>query len=83
MAENENTTAGGSGNLQIDARRVVAEVTVILESVAAGLESLRRLPESILITAQLDLLRGLVSRAVETVEAFGELLPPPEVGGAQ
>lgn len=52
-------------------------MTVILESVAAGLEALRRLPEAILLTAQIELLRGLITRAAETVEAFGEALASP------
>lgn len=61
-------------DIAIDARRVVAEVTVILESVAGGLEALASLPEAVLVRTQIGILRGLVTMAAQTVEAFGEAL---------
>lgn len=61
-------------HIEIEARRVVAEITVLLESVAGGLEALQRLPEAVLITTQLGVLRDLVTLAVQTVEAFAGTL---------
>ena len=65
---------GKGGDIAIEARRVVAEVTVILESVAGGLEALQRLPEAVLIKTQIGVLRDLVTLAAQTVEAFAETL---------
>lgn len=78
MAENENTPPTGAGNtdIAIEARRVVAEVTVILESVAGGLEALMRQPEAAPIKSQLGVLRGLIMQAAEAVEAFAEVIMP-------
>jgi hypothetical protein len=45
---------------------------VIIESIAGGLEALMRQPDAAPIKGQLDLLRGLVSQAAQTVEEFGE-----------
>jgi hypothetical protein len=72
MAEDEHTPP--PSDIKIEARRVVAEIIVILDSVAAGLETVKRQTAAKPIEAQLDLLRGLLTRAAETVEAFGEVL---------
>jgi hypothetical protein len=78
MAGNESNEPPGDGkggdNIAIEARRVVAEVTVILDSVAGGLEALQRLPEAILVRPQIGVLRDLVTLAAQTVEAFAETL---------
>jgi hypothetical protein len=79
MAENDNTPPTGedkASDIEIEARRVVAEVLVIIESIAGGLEALMRQPEAAPIKGQLDLLRGLVSQAAQTVEEFGETVLP-------
>ena len=70
MAENENTQS----DLKIETNRVLAEVTVILESVAAGLESVQKLPEAVLLRNQLEMLRGMVTHAVESVIELHEQL---------
>ena len=78
MADDESTSPSENGNgdnhIAIEARRVVAEVTVILESVAGGLEALQRLPEAVLIKTQIDVLRDLITLAAQAVEAFAETL---------
>jgi hypothetical protein len=80
MADENNTPPSGEGNddsaemkhLKIEARRVIAELIVMLESIAAGLESLANLPEAVLLRTQLETLRGLVLRALESAESFDE-----------
>lgn len=76
MAEDENTPPQGEGKdeLRIEARRVTAETIVILESVAACLEAVQKLPEAILLRNQLETIRELVIKAVETVEGFAVTL---------
>jgi hypothetical protein len=78
MATDDNTPPAGAGNtnIAIEARRVVAEVLVIIEAIAGGLEALHRLPEAAPIKEQLDLLRGLVTQAAEVVEAFSHTVMP-------
>ena len=67
MAKNENTPPDGGDNLHIEIKRVLAELTVILESV-------QKLLEAVLLRNQLEMLRGLLVRAVESVEGlFGQL----------
>jgi hypothetical protein len=77
MAENDDSGQIGPNNLNIETKRVLAETIVILESVAAGLESLHKLPEAVLIRNQLEMLRGLVARAVESVTDLFEQLARP------
>ncbi len=75
MATDDNTPpSGGSNYLRIDARRLVFEVGIILDSVGAGLENLGGLPEAKPIVEQIGFLRKLVDQASEALEAFGELL---------
>jgi len=74
MAENDHSGPTGPDNLHIETNRVLAEVTVILESVAAGLESLHKLPEAVLLRNQLEVLRGLVARAADSVSDLHEQL---------
>jgi hypothetical protein len=76
MAENDDSGPVGpnQSDLRIETNRVLAEVIVTLESVAAGLESLQKLPESVLLRNQLEMLRGLVARAVESVADLHEQL---------
>ena len=73
-----NTEPPGDGkgvdHIAIEARRVVAEVTVLIESVAGGLEALQGLPEAVLIQTQIGVLRDLVTLAAQSVEAFAETL---------
>jgi hypothetical protein len=79
MATDDHTPPTGAGkasDIAIEARRVVAEVLVIIESIAGGLEALMRQPEAAPIKGQLDMLRGLVSQAAQTVEEFGEAVLP-------
>ena len=74
MAENEHTPPLDAGNtdLQAEAKRVVAESLVIIESIIGGIEALQRQPEAGPIQGQLDMLKDLAKRAIETVEGFGE-----------
>ena len=77
MADENSTELPGNGkgdHLAIEARRVVAEMTVILESVAGGFEALQRLPEAVLIKTQIGVLRDLVTLAAQALEGFGETL---------
>jgi hypothetical protein len=79
MADENNTPPTGVGNtdVAIEARRVVAEVLVIIEAIAGGLEALMRQPEAAPIKGQLDMLRGLITQAAEAVEGFSAVLMPP------
>ena len=75
MAEDENTPANGEGNhIRIEARRLIFEVRIIMESVAQGLEALQTLPEAVLLKEQLGVLRKLTSQAAEALEAFSEVI---------
>ena len=74
MADNENTPPAGESNIRIEARRLIFEVRILLESVALGLEALQARPEAILVKVELGLLRKLTTQAAEATEAFGEML---------
>lgn len=74
MAENKNTPPAGEGNIRIEARRLIFEVRIVLESVAHGLEALQARPEAILLKEEMGVLRKLTAQAAEAVEAFGEVL---------
>jgi hypothetical protein len=75
MAENENTPPADEGNIRIEARRLIFEVRIIMESVAQGLEALRALPEAVLVKEQLGVLRKLLAaQAAEALEAFSEVI---------
>jgi hypothetical protein len=82
MADENNTPPPGEGkdplaeikHLKIEARRVSAELIVMLASGSAGLESLARLPEAVLLRSQLETLRGLVLQALESAEGFDEVI---------
>jgi len=68
MADENNTPPVGDGNhIRIEARRLIFEIRILLESIAHVLES-------ILLKDKLHTLRKLVAQAAETVEAFGEVL---------
>ena len=64
-ADSQPSEDKGGGHIAIEARRVVAEVTVILESVAGGLEALQRLPEAVLIKTPIGVLRDLVTLSLK------------------
>jgi hypothetical protein len=67
MAGNDDNGPGGPDKLtdgeraltevavSIETKRVLAEIKVILECVAAGLEAIARAPEAVLIKSQLDI----------------------------
>jgi hypothetical protein len=78
MAENENTPPAGEGNgdsdLRIETKRVLFEVQVTLDSVAAGLETIARLPEAQPVFEQIGVLQKMTSQAAETVESFAATL---------
>ena len=75
MAEDENTPANGEGNhIRIEARRLVFEVRVVLESVAHGLEALAARPEALFLKEELGVLRKLAAQAAEALEAFSEVI---------
>lgn len=75
MADENNTPPDGEGNhIRIEARRLIFEVRIIMESVAQGLEALQALPEAILIKEQLDVLRKLTTQAAEALETFSEVI---------
>jgi hypothetical protein len=76
MADENTTPPDGENNILIEARRLIFEVRIILESVAAGLEALQALPEAILIKEQLGVLRKLTSQAAEVLETFSEVITP-------
>ena len=75
MADENNTPPAGEGNhIRIDARRLIFEVRILLESVAQGLEALMPRPEAILLKDELGILRKLVAQTAEAVEAFSDVL---------
>ena len=75
MAENENTPPNGEGNhIRIEARRLVFEVRIVLESVGHGLEALISLPEALFLKEELGVLRKLTTQAAEALEAFSEII---------
>ena len=78
MADENNTPPSGEGkgdsDIRIEARRLVFEVRVVLESVAHGLESLISRPEAIFLKEELGVLRKLTTQAVETLEAFSDVI---------
>ena len=81
MADENNTPPADEGNhIRIEARRLISEVRIIMESVAQGLEVLQALPEAVLVKEQLGVLRKLTSQAVEALEAFGDLMNAPSTG---
>ena len=61
-------------NIRIDARRLIFEVRVVLESVSHGLEALAARPEALFLREELGVLRRLTAQAAEALEAFSELL---------
>ena len=75
MADSQDTPPNGEGNhIRIEARRLVFEVRIIMESVAQGLEALQALPEAVLVKDQLGVLRKLAAQAAEALEAFSEVI---------
>jgi hypothetical protein len=78
MANSEDTPPVGEGNgdsdLRIETKRVLFEVQVTLESVAAGLETIARIPDAHPVIAQLSVLQKLINQAAETVEGFAATL---------
>jgi hypothetical protein len=78
MADEKNTPPAGVGkadsHLRIETKRVLFEVQVTLESVAAGLETIARFPEAHPVVAQLSVLQKLIGQAAETVEGFAATL---------
>jgi hypothetical protein len=78
MATDENTPPAGEGkadsDLRIETKRVLFEVQVTLESVAAGLETIARFPEAHPVVAQLGVLQKLIGQAAESVETFAATL---------
>ena len=75
MADENNTPPNGEGNhIRIEARRLIFEMRILLESVSHGLEALQTRPEALFIKEELGLLRRLTTQAAEAVEAFGEVL---------
>jgi hypothetical protein len=75
MADSESTPPQGKGkddHFRIEARRVAAELQVILDSVSAGLEAIAKMPEAMLLKGQMETVKGLIQRAIETVEGFAE-----------
>jgi hypothetical protein len=77
MATDDNSGAAGDRNIRIEARALIFEVRVVLESVAHGLEALARLPEATLIREELSVLRKLIGQAGEAVETFAHVLTGP------
>jgi hypothetical protein len=88
-ADSDDTPPAGEGkdvaDLRIETKRVLFEVQLTLESVAAGLESIARLPEAKPIVEQLGVLQKLTSQARRgdrglrrhIAERAGELISPP------
>jgi hypothetical protein len=74
MATDDNSAAAGGGNIRIEARAIIFEVRIVLETVAQGLEALARLPEAILIREEINVLKKLTAQAAEAVETFAEAL---------
>jgi hypothetical protein len=78
MADENHTPPTGEGkadsHLRIETKRVLFEVQLTLESVAAGLESIARLPEAKPIVEQLGVLQKLTSQAAEAIEGFAVIL---------
>ena len=81
MADSEDTLPTGEGNhIRIEARRLIFEVRIIMESVAQGLEALQALPEAVLVKEQLGVLRKLAAQAAEALEAFSEVISVTPAG---
>ena len=78
MATDDNTPPAGEGkadnDLRIETKRVLFETQMIIESVAAGLETIARLPEAQPVFEQIGVLQKMTSRAAETVEGFAATL---------
>jgi hypothetical protein len=78
MADSEDTPPAGEGqpdsDLRIETKRVLFEVQVTLESVAAGLETIARLPEGQPVFEQINVLQKLTGQAAEAVEGFAVIL---------
>jgi hypothetical protein len=74
MATDDNSGAPGDRNIRIEARALIFEVRVVLESVAHGLEALAARPEGLFIKEELGVLGKLTNQAVEALEAFGALI---------
>ena len=75
MADENNTPPAGEGNhIRIDARRLIFEVRILLESVAQGLEALMPRPDAILIKDELGILAKFIAQAAEAVEVFSDVL---------
>jgi hypothetical protein len=78
MATDDNTPpaseAKANFDLRIETKRVFFEVQLTLESVAAGLETIARLPEAQPVFEQLSVLQKMTSQTTETVEGFAATL---------
>ena len=75
MAANENTPPDGEDNhIRVEGRRLIFEVRIILESVAAGLEALQARPEALFIKEELRVLHTLTMQTVEVLETFSEVI---------
>lgn len=74
MTDNQDSGGAGDRNIRIDARRLIFEVRIVLDSVAAGLEALAGRPEAALVKEELGVLGKLVVQAAEAVETFAETL---------
>ena len=78
MATDDNTPPAAEGkadsDLRIETKRVLFEVQLSLESVAAGLETIARFPEAQPVFEQLSVLQKLTSQAAEAVETFAATL---------
>lgn len=58
----------------MDTRRLILEVRVVLDSVAASLEALAARADAAPVKAELGILGKLVAQSAEAVEAFAETL---------
>jgi hypothetical protein len=78
MADENHTPPAGEGkaenDLRIEIKRVLFEVQLTVESVAAGLESIARLPEAQPVFEQISVLQKLTSQAAEAIEGFAVIL---------
>lgn len=75
MADENNTSPAGEGNyIRIEARWLIFEIRIILESAAHGLEALLPRPEAILLKYELGISRKLVTQTADVAQAFNDMV---------
>ena len=76
MAKNDNTPppGGSKSDVDVEAKRIVAETLIVVEAVLAGIETLERQPEARPLKDQIEILKDVTRRAIDTVDGFQSTL---------